>query len=202
MASVAARERSSAQDLERPQRADARRNRRRVLDAARARFAEEGLDAQIDDIAREAGVGVGTVYRHFPTKEDLLQALADDRFTGLAENAHEALQDPDPWHGFCSFMRYGAQVMAEDRGLSEAMDQRPDVCRQAAGKTELLEATPVLIARAQAAGALRDDVVPEDIPSLICGLGRATRASEGAFTMSWQRHIEIILAGLRAPEQG
>ena len=67
-----------------------------MLDAARGQFAEEGLDAQIDDIARDAGVGVGTVYRHFPTKEDLLEALADDRFDGLAEHGREALEVADP----------------------------------------------------------------------------------------------------------
>ena len=65
-------------------------------------FAEHGLDVQIDEIARGAGVGVGTVYRHFPTKEDLLQALADERFAGLAEAAHAALVDPRPWEGFAS----------------------------------------------------------------------------------------------------
>jgi AcrR family transcriptional regulator len=186
----------------RAQRADAQRNRGRVLDAARARMAEDGIEAQMDDIAREAGVGVGTVYRHFPTKQDLLQALTDDRFTGLADAAREALEDPDPWNGFCSFMRYSARVMAEDRALSEAMDQRPEMCREAAGKAELLKATPKLIERAQAAGELREDIVPDDIPSLICGLGRATRASEGGFAMGWERHIEIILAGVRAPTAG
>lgn len=187
---------------ERAQRADARRNRRRVLDAARSRLAADGLDAQMDEIARDAGVGVGTIYRHFPTKRDLLQALTDDRFTGLAASARAALEDPDPWNGFCEFMRYSARAVAEDRALSEAMDQQPEMCREAAGKAELLEATPKLIERAQAAGALRADIVPDDIPSLICGLGRATRASQGAFAMSWERHIEIILAGLRTPAPG
>jgi AcrR family transcriptional regulator len=189
----------STAEGKRAPRADAQRNRGRVLDAARARMAEDGLEAQMDEIAREAGVGVGTVYRHFPNKQDLLQALTDDRFTGLAEAAREALEDPDPWSGFCSFMRYSAQVMAEDRSLSEAMDQEPEMCREAAGKAELLEAMPGLISRAQTAGELREDIVPEDIPSLICGLGRATRASEGGFAMGWERHIEIILAGLRTP---
>ena len=87
------------------QRADARRNRERVLAAARAQFAANGLEAQIDDIARAADVGVGTVYRHFPTKEALLQALAADRFTRLAEWAREALEAPDAWQGFCDYPR-------------------------------------------------------------------------------------------------
>ncbi|MGH2951908.1 MAG: TetR/AcrR family transcriptional regulator [Solirubrobacterales bacterium] len=187
-------------ERQRSQRADAQRNRRKVLDAARERFAEVGLDAQIDDIARAAGVGVGTVYRHFPTKEDLLQALADDRFAGLAEAARAALGDPDPWEGFAGFMRYSAETMAADRGLSEAMDQRPGTCREAAERAGLPEVTAKVVERAKGAGALRDDIGPDDVPSLICGLGRAVRAGEpGPPPMSWERYLEIMLAGLRAP---
>jgi AcrR family transcriptional regulator len=181
----------------RVQRADARRNRRNVLDAARVCFAEDGLDVHVEKVARKAGVGVGTVYRHFPTKEDLLQALADDRFAGLADAARKALEDPDPWSGFCGFMRYSAEVMAEDRALSEAMDQRPEMCARAAEEVELLEVVGELIARGHEAGALREDLVTEDVPSLICGLGRATRPSEGRPTMPWDRYLAIILAGLR-----
>jgi len=183
----------------RVQRADARRNRRRVLDAARAGFAEDGLDVHVEKIARVAGLGVGTVYRHFPTKEDLLEALADDRFAGLAEAARAGLDDPDPWNGFAGFMRHSAKVMAEDRALSEAMDQRPEVCSRAAAEVDLLGIVAELIARAQGVGALRPDLTAEDVPSLICGLGRATRAKEGALAMSWERYLEIVLAGLRAP---
>ena len=188
-----------APEGDRTQRADARRNRRRVLDAARASFAEDGLDVHMGKIARAAGVGVGTVYRHFPTKEDLLVALADDRFAGLAEAARAGLDDPDPWNGFAGFMRHSAKVMAEDRALSEAMDQRPEVCGRAAADVDLLAIVAKLIARAQGEGTLRPDLTAEDVPSLICGLGRAIRAKEGALAMSWERYLEIILAGLRSP---
>ena len=184
---------------ERGQRADARRNRVKVLEAARKQFARDGLDAQIDDIARSAGVGVGTMYRHFPTKEDLLQALADDRFEGLADSARAALEAEDSWQGFVEFMTYSARVMAEDRGLSEAMDQRPELCGAAADKVEMLTVTGEVVERAKASGQLRDDIVAEDVPSLICGLGRAVRGAEGRPAMSWERYLEIILAGLRAP---
>jgi AcrR family transcriptional regulator len=200
MASSATTTRSTSSTVgARPQRADARRNRRKVLDAARKAFAEDGLDVRVEKVARKAGVGVGTVYRHFPTKEDLLQALADDRFAGLADAARRALDDPDAWNGFSEFMRYSAKVMAEDRALSEAMDQRPQMCSRAAEDARLLEIVGKLIARAQAKGALRGDVVPDDVPSLICGLGRATRETEGRPTMSWERYLAIILAGLRPP---
>jgi AcrR family transcriptional regulator len=182
----------------RAQRADARRNREKVLESARERFALHGLETQMDDIARTAGVGVGTVYRHFPTKEDLLQALADDRFEGLAGAAREALEAGDPWQGFVEFMTYSARVMAEDRALSEAMDQLPGLCRSSAERVEMLALTGEVVARAQASGDLRPDLVPEDIPALVCGLGRAVRSEVERPTMSWQRFLEIMLAGLRA----
>jgi AcrR family transcriptional regulator len=182
----------------RTQRADARRNRAKVLLAARKLFAEQGLDAQIDEIAREAGVGVGTVYRHFPTKEDLLQALADERFAGLAGAARAALEVEDPWQAFAEFMTYAARAVVEDRALSEAMDQLPSLCATAAERVDMLALTSNLVERAQASGSLRADLVAEDVPALICGLGRMVRSDAGRPTMSWERYLEIVLAGLRA----
>ena len=181
----------------RAQRADARRNREKVLEAARRQFAERGLDAQIDEIARDAGVGVGTVYRHFPTKEDLLEALADHRFAGLAESAAKALEADDAWQGFVGFMTYSARVMAEDRALSEAMHQRPGMCTEAAERVHLHDITAEVVERAKASGELRPDIEASDIPSLVCGIGRALRGAPGRPAMSWERHLEIILAGLR-----
>jgi len=182
----------------RVQRADARRNHEKVLAAARAQFAEHGLEAQIDEIAAEAGVGVGTVYRHFPTKLDLLEALANERFEGLADAARAALEVADPWEAFTGFMTYSARVMAEDRALSEAMDQHARTCGAASERVGLLELTGEIVARAQASGQLRDDIVAWDVPSIVCGLGRAVRAREGMPVMSWERYLEIMLAGLRA----
>src|SRR5256885_772576 len=192
------RSRAGAQ-AEPAQRADARRNRERVLAAARLQFAAEGLEAQIDDIARAADVGVGTVYRHFPTKEALLQALAADRFTRLAEWAREALQVPDSWQGFCGFLRRSAELGANDRLLSEAMAQQQAFQGAQREKDELMEATAALVERAQATGKLRPDIGAQDIAMLMCGLGRAT--GRGAFDheMSWERYLEIIIGGLSAP---
>jgi AcrR family transcriptional regulator len=182
----------------RPQRADARRNRESVLASAREHFAEHGLDAQIDEIARGAGVGVGTVYRHFPTKDDLLKALALARFEGLAEQARIALEADDGWEGFVGFMTYSAQVMAEDQMLSEAMDQRGELCGGAAQSVGLIDLVGAMVDRAKAEGKLRADTEPWDIPGLICGIGRAVRAAPGVPALTWQRHLEIILAGLQA----
>lgn len=181
-------------------RADARRNRKRILEAAREQFSQRGLDVHVDRIARAAGVGVGTVYRHFPNKEDLLQALVDERFAFFAEVARNALDDPDPWNGFRTMMRESARVTAEDRAVSEAMDQQPGVCECSADKTRLREYGAEVVGRAKAAGDLRADFEVDDIGSLMCGLGRATaQRDSGPPPMDWERYIEILLAGLRSP---
>ena len=180
------------------QRADARRNRERILAAARRQLAEHGVDVHIERIARAAGVGVGTVYRHFPAKEDLLQAFADERFAYFAETARAALDAPDAWKAFSDFMREAARVTAEDRAISEAMDQLPFLCAKAAEKVGLLELDRQLIERAQAQGTMRADFTAEDVPSLMRGLARATAShGEGPPAMSWERYLEIMLAGLR-----
>lgn len=183
-----------------PLRADARRNRERILAAARQLFAEHGFDTQMEQIASRAGVGVGTVYRHFPHKCDLLEALIVERFAGLAEAAKEGIANPDPWAGFEGFMRYSAQVMAGDRALSEAMFERPETMRasaEAAGMPELLDE---LVGRAQSEAGLRADMRWEDVPGLICGLGRAlVDGKVGPLEMSWERYLQVILDGLREP---
>src|SRR5919204_4224438 len=96
-------------------RSDARRNRKRVIKAARECMARDGLDAQIEEIARRAKVGVGTVYRHFNTKDELVEALAFERFERLRELALEALEHKDPWESFEGFMRASARIQTEDR---------------------------------------------------------------------------------------
>jgi AcrR family transcriptional regulator len=181
------------------QRADARRNRERVLAAARAQFAAKGLEAQIDDIARAADVGVGTVYRHFPTKEALLEALAADRFTRLAEWGREALGAADGWEGLCDFLHRSAELGASDRLLSEAMAERDAFQGAQREKDELMQVTAALVERAQATGELRPEIGAQDIAMLMCGLGRATGPGAFDHAMGWERYLEIIVAGLRAP---
>ena len=180
-------------------RADARRNRERVLVAARKLFAQHGKDAQMEDIARAAKVGVGTVYRHFPTKDDLVEALADERFQRLEEKARECLELDSPWESFSDFMRYSAEVQAEDRALSEVMADRPEMMRGAATASGLWEPMSALVARAQEAGEMRPDVIVEDVPTLICGIGRATQPAGVPSAINWERLLAIMLDGLRAP---
>src|SRR3954469_16905702 len=136
---------------DRPLRADARRNREAVVKAARHVFARDGRSAQMDDVARRAKVGVGTVYRHFPTKEALLAAIAEDRFGEIAGYAREALEVEDPWEAFTGFLRRGAALNASDRALSQMLVEQPGAMRAAAlANTELQEAVGTLIARAKA----------------------------------------------------
>lgn len=180
-------------------RADAWRNRQRILDAARARFAEHGLDAGIDEIARDAGVGVGTVYRHFPTKEDLVRALQAARFGWLSNLAQECLGADDPWEGFRDFMYRSAELQANDRALSQIMAERPEGMAEAAAGSGLIEGVEALIERAQLSGDLRSDIVSFDVPMIMCGLGRATGVGPNDPSISWDRYLSIILDGLRAP---
>jgi AcrR family transcriptional regulator len=184
---------------ERVLRADARRNREAVIAAAKRLFADEGLDAQIPDVAKAAKVGVGTVYRHFPTKEDLIAALAAERFERLAEKAREGIAADDPWEGLCEFIRFSAQIQADDRGLCEVMGSRPEVMADSAYAVGLDELCDRLVKRAQRSGDLRKDLDWEDIPMIACSLGRITPAEQGPAVGRWPRLVEILIDGLRAP---
>ena len=183
-------------------RADARRNRQAVIDAAKQLFAEQGLDAQIPDLARHAGVGVGTVYRHFPTKEQLIAAIAGEHFDRIAARARENLESADPWDGLCDFIRFSVQIQADDRGLSEVMSSRPDVIEAAARAAGLVEISEELVQRAQDSGQLRPDVDWQDMPMIVCGLGHVTHDGPPPSAGRWPRLVELIIDGLRAPGSG
>ena len=180
-------------------RADAQRNRDAVVAAAKELFADEGLDAQMPDIAKAANVGVGTVYRHFRTKDDLIAALATERFERFAKKAREALEAADPWQGLADFIRFAVQLQADDRGLCEVMGSRPEVMGEAAEAAGLPELSDQLVKRAQRSGDLRRDITWEDIPLIACGLGGVTQATMGPAAGRWPRLVEIVLDGLRAP---
>jgi AcrR family transcriptional regulator len=178
-----------------PLRADARRNRERIIEAARTVFAERGGEAQMDDIAREAGVGVGTVYRHFPHKEALLAELVAAKFRTFGDNAERALEVEDPWEAFAGLLRANAEQCVRDIGVQQALSRIPDVWRLAQPEFERLDALAnQLVERAQKAGVLRSDFTVAEIPMLMSGL-YSTMAVSG---YDWHRHLEIILDGLRA----
>ena len=180
---------------DRPLRADARRNRAAIVKAARAVFARYGRSAQMDDVARRAGVGVGTVYRHFPTKDDLLAACAVDRFEELVVFARQAAEIDDPWEAVATFVERGAALHAKDRALSELLSEAPRHMRDAAERSGLPGLIDALVRRAQDAGVMRADARWEDIPMCFCAAGHAG----GPPRASSQRLVALVLAGLRAP---
>jgi len=189
-------------DTGRVLRADARRNRAAVIAAAKKLFADEGLEAQMPDVARAANVGVGTVYRHFPTKDQLIAAIAEEHFDRLADRARDDLEQPDAWEGLCDFIRFATQIQADDRGLCEVMGSRPEAMDAAARAAGLGELCDELVKRAQRSGQLRPDLDWEDVPMVVCGLGRVTHGSPPPSVGRWPRLVEIILDGLRAPGSG
>ena len=183
----------------RPLRADARRNRERILSAAKIAFAEAGVHAQMEDVARRAGVGVGTVYRHFPTKEALIGELLAQKFRLLLEGAREALHVDDPWEAFAGTLRRNAELMAADATVQDAlMRVEADWSYAEEARDELKATFAIVVERAKAAGVIRDDFTIEDVPMLMCGLCSTMAAGPPGEAFDWRRHLELMLDGIRA----
>jgi AcrR family transcriptional regulator len=188
---------STAPPPARPLRVDAQRNRTRIVEAAQIEFAESGGDAQIDAIAARAGVGVGTVYRHFPTKEALVGQLVRERFEAMAGDAAAALEVDDPWTAFSGLLHACAERCAKDAGTQHLfLVVGPDQAEALAKETELHERSQRLIDRGVAAGVLRADFRAEEIGMLMCGLSSTMGHAKASW--DWRRHLEIVLDGLRA----
>jgi AcrR family transcriptional regulator len=180
-------------------RADAERNRARLLDAAAAAFAESGLEVSVAEIARRAGVGQGTVFRRFPTKADLVAAVLTDRLAALRDHAHAAVEHQDPWEGLRAFMIAGAEMKARDRGFFEEA-AAGEALRDPAVRefhAEIGELMTRMLDRAQAAGAVRADITAQDIHALIGGAVKAGEPWQPVVPGLWRRYLEVILAGLR-----
>jgi len=177
-----------------PLRADARRNRERILKAARAVFADQGLHSQIDDVARRAKVGVGTVYRHFPTKDALLDALVRERFEEIAGYAREALERPDPWEGFCELIWGAAERNAADLAFCEAVASTD--CSAIVEEVGLWRSTELLIEHAQAQGRMRPDATADDVPLMM--IGASAVMQQTPTPDAWRRYVTLMLDGLRA----
>jgi AcrR family transcriptional regulator len=176
-------------------RSDARANRVRVLEAARACFADD-LDAQMQDVAKRAGVGVGTVYRHFENKQALQRALAVFALETTLACAREGLAIDDPWEGFEHFVRGASALLAQDALTVEALVEGFQSTEVDAAKAEMRAASVQLAARAQAAGVMRDDVSPEQVDRMLCHTGQAMRGADRT-GFDWRAYIEVVLDGLR-----
>jgi AcrR family transcriptional regulator len=181
-------------------RADALRNRQRILDAAREAFTELGEQAQMDDIARRAGVGVGTVYRHFTTKDVLVGELLRLKLSEFAERVRATYeQETDPWATFERALREQTDVMARDAAHQNMpFAATPDAQAIAAPAiADLRAAWKPVIAQAQEAGVLRDDFQVDDIRTMMCGLGAMMAAhARGAMPYDWRRQLDLFLDGV------
>jgi AcrR family transcriptional regulator len=178
-------------------RADARRNRERIMSSARRLFARDGPHAQMDDIAAHAGVGIGTVYRHFPTKEALLTAMVRERFQGFAEIARGAETIADPFASLASIMRGSAEAVEGDLSFQLAMMGSSQLEWEGIEKDKaaMAEVVTRVIDRAIAAGVVREDFTFEDFPMLMCGITSTMYFQPGGG--NWRRHLELVLDGLR-----
>jgi AcrR family transcriptional regulator len=183
----------------RPLRADAERNRQHLIDAARELFAQRGLDVTLDDIAHHAGVGVGTAYRRFESKDDLIDALFEQELEGIIEVAETAAAHEDAWEGLVYWMTSIVERQVRDRGLKAIMTSTArGKKRVAAARSQIGPRIGPLVPRAKKQGALRADVEIPDIPMLvfmIVGVAEYTRSVDPEI---WRRYLAIVLDGLRA----
>jgi AcrR family transcriptional regulator len=175
-------------------RADAQRNLGRVLDAAAEVLAEQGPDASVEEIARRAGVGHGTVFRRFPTKEALVAAVVCKRLEEVAAGVAELLEQPDAGGAFDAFVWQVADVYAHDRCICEGLPRCAELPEVKEAKGRLLEVVGRLVARAQAAGVVRPDIRPQDIPVLV---GSAIQGAAWTPGEDWRRYVSVVLDGMR-----
>lgn len=180
-------------------RVDAARNRIAVVEAARAVFAERGLDVPLEEIAQRAGVGIATLYRRFPTREALIAASFEPLMAAYAQAVAEALQAPDAWTGFASFLERVCAMQAADCGgrdvLTQTFPMAPAFEEQ---RKRAYEGLVVLIRHAQAEGALRADFVAEDLVLLLMANAGVVQGTREAAPTAWQRFVALLLEALRA----
>ena len=181
-------------------RRDAQRNRDAIVAAARQVFCDHGLEAPLEEIARRAGVGIATLYRRFPSRVELLDAVLADNLQAHIAVAEQALATDDPWDGFAFYLEQSCRLQAEDRGLNDVMGMRfPRATAVEAAKTRLFELVGQVVDRAQQRGQLRADLTPEDLAFLNWANTRilpAVRAAGAA--EAWRRHLGLLLDGFRA----
>ncbi|MFT2014958.1 TetR family transcriptional regulator [Streptomyces sp. 796.1] len=185
---------TSSPPRRRKPRADAERNRTRVLEAARALFTARGEDVQMPEVARAAGVGIGTVYRHFPSRAALIEAAGEQRHAEIVTFGRtRCVPCPDAADGLARYLWHIGEVLATDRGLTASIEATLGSARPkgtAAERTEAIAAE--LIARARAQGTIRPDIEVIDLSMIVCGLAAVIRNGTG----DWRRYLAITLAGL------
>ena len=177
-------------------RADSARVREQMLAAARLRLAAGDLELPMNATAKAAGVGVGTVYRHFPTRQVLLESLATQSLASLVADAQTGASDPDPAAGLARLTRAGLRLLLDDPSLAAVLAAPDFTCADTAKlAAELFGSLEILLDRARATGTIRTDVTVDDLRRLICGTEHAVRAGS---TDAADRYLDVLLRGLRA----
>ncbi len=180
-------------------RADARRNQERVVEAARAVFAEKGLEASTNEIARRAGVGVATLFRRFPTRDDLVAAAFEEKMHAYTKAIAQALADPDPWKGFCGFIERVCQMQAEDRGFADVLTLTfPTAQAFEDERDQSAQALSELLDRAKATGRLRPDFAHQDVPLILMANAGVVNATRSTAPDAWRRFVGYLIQAFAA----
>lgn len=182
-----------------PRRRDAIESHARLVTAAQREFAGHGVNASLEAIAREAGVAIGTLYRHFPTRMDLLMAAFEPRLKEFLAGATRALEVDDPWEGLVAYLENLFRVQAGDRGFNDFLSRRfPSNAETERIHDQMCQQIDEVLARAQKAGQARPDIVLADIVNLIWSNGRMIDATGSTAPNEWRRHLYLMLDAYRA----
>ena len=180
-------------------RSDARRNRERLVASARTLFASDGVDVPVEEVTQHAGVGMGTLYRHFPTKEELIDAVLEDAFAEIVSLAERAAAEDDAWTGFTGFLEGMLLLHAENRGIKDILATREHgATRAEAMRARIRPLLRRVIERAQAQGTLRADFTVRDLPMLFWAAGRVIETTASIAPDYWRRYFGLLVDGLRA----
>jgi AcrR family transcriptional regulator len=184
-------------------RSDAERNRARIIAAARTVFGRDGLGASMASVAREAGVGIATLFRRFPTKEGLVAAVFADRMDAYAAAVATALENPDPWQGLVGYIETVCEMQAADYGFADVLTMTfPTAKGLEERRREGYEGIVRLIDRAKAAGSLREDFTPEDLVLVHMANAGVVNATGDAAPDSWRRVVALLIQSFQAPGHG
>jgi AcrR family transcriptional regulator len=183
------------------ERADARRNRARLIDTTTILFAERGIDVSVREIAREARVGIATLYRHFPTRDDLVDAVLQVAFDELTAASTRALAAEDAWAGLTGLVEETLSLHARNRGLRDAFDTQRGRERAAAMRADIWPVFAELVERAQTQGALRRDFTPQDVWLLFWAADAVIERTAAVAPDVWRRQLAVMLDGIRAPAE-
>jgi AcrR family transcriptional regulator len=191
---------TAASRTRRPRRRDAQERYDRILATAQREFAARGVDASLEGIAREAGVAIGTLYRHFPTRLDLLLAALEPRLTELLDESERAMAIDDPWTAFASYLENLFRLQAGDRGFNDFLSRRfPGSAETERLHDQICEHIDEVLIRAQDAGVVRPDITRGDIVTLIWSNGRMIDATSVTAPNAWRRQLALMLDAYRAP---